>query len=110
MPTYFEKLKLLSKKVYAPYSNFRVSAICLLKDGTEVIGVNVENSEYAATICAERTALAQVYALGYRKTDIIKFYLYIDSKQAGSPCGICRQFLWELVDHWIPIEIYNQKG
>lgn len=31
MPTYFEKLKLLSKKVYAPYSNFRVIAICLLK-------------------------------------------------------------------------------
>ncbi|GAA6238469.1 MAG: cytidine deaminase [Spiroplasma phoeniceum] len=110
MTTYFEKLKLLSKKAYAPYSNFRVSAICLLKDGTEVIGVNVENAAYAATICAERTALAQVYALGYRKTDIIKFYLYTDSNQAGSPCEICRQFLWELVDHRIPIEIYNQKG
>ncbi|WP_400249422.1 cytidine deaminase [Spiroplasma sp. ald] len=82
----------------------------MLKDGTEVIGVNVENAAYAATICAERTALAQVYALGYRKTDSIKFYLYTDSKQPGSPCGICRQFLWELVDHRIPIEIYNQKG
>ncbi|APE75200.1 hypothetical protein [Spiroplasma citri] len=63
MPTYFKKLKLLSKIAYALYSNFRVSAICLLKDGVEVIGVNVENAAYAATICTERTALAQVYAL-----------------------------------------------
>ncbi|WP_374695941.1 cytidine deaminase [Spiroplasma endosymbiont of Polydrusus formosus] len=110
MITYFEKLKALSKRAYASYSNFHFSAICLLKDGSKVPGVNVENATYTITICAERTALSQVYALCYRKTDIAKFYLYTDSKQLSSPCGMWQQFLWELVDQQIPIEIYNQKG
>ncbi|WP_425379507.1 cytidine deaminase [Spiroplasma endosymbiont of Stenodema calcarata] len=110
MTNYFEKLKLLSTKAYAPYSNFHVSAICLLADGTEVKGVNIENAAYSVTICAERTCLAQVYTLGYQKKDIIKFFLYTDSNQQGSPCGTCRQFLWELLGHDVPIEIYNQKG
>ncbi|WP_424525910.1 cytidine deaminase [Spiroplasma endosymbiont of Glossina fuscipes fuscipes] len=110
MANYFEKLKLLSANAYAPYSNFHVSAICVLKDGTEVSGVNIENAAYSVTMCAERTCLAQVYTLGYQKADIIKLFLYTDSNQKGSPCGMCRQFLWELVGHDVPLEIYNQKG
>ncbi|MBH8622876.1 MULTISPECIES: cytidine deaminase [Spiroplasma] len=110
MANYFEKLKSLSTKAYAPYSNFHVSTICVLKDGTEVNGVNIENAAYSVVLCAERTCLAQVYTLGYRKADIKKLFLYTDSNQKGSPCGMCRQFLWELIDHDVPLEIYNKKG
>lgn len=110
MASYFEKLKSLSTRVYAPYSNFHVSAICVLKDGTEVSDVNIENAAYSVVLCAERTCLAQVYTLGYRKGDIKKLFLYTDSNQKGSPCGMCRQFLWALIDHNVPLEIYNKKG
>ncbi|WP_253301795.1 cytidine deaminase family protein [Spiroplasma endosymbiont of Phyllotreta cruciferae] len=68
MANYFEKLKLLSTNAYAPYSNFHVGAICVLKDGTEVSGVNIENAAYSVTMCAERTCLAQVY--GFTKADL----------------------------------------
>ena len=39
-----EKLLELLNNSYSPYSNFRVAAIALMKDGTEFNGVNVENA------------------------------------------------------------------
>lgn len=42
---------------YSPYSNFRVSAVVMTKNGEIYKGVNIENASYPATICAERSAL-----------------------------------------------------
>ena len=54
------KEKLLNElnNSYSPYSNYKVSAIVVMKDGTEFLGTNVENASYGATICAERVAIA----------------------------------------------------
>ena len=41
-----EKLEKLLENSYANYSNYRVSAICVMKDGKEFNGVNVENASY----------------------------------------------------------------
>lgn len=90
-----QKAKELQNKAYVPYSNFRVAAIVGLKNNQEVLGVNVENAAFPATICAERTALAQVITLGYKKEDISYLFLITDSKGVGSPCGLCRQFMVE---------------
>lgn len=90
-----QKAKELQNKAYVPYSNFRVAAIVGLKNNQEVLGVNVENAAFPATICAERTALAQVITLGYKKEDISYLFLVTDSKSVGSPCGLCRQFMVE---------------
>ena len=49
---------------YAIYSNFKVGACVVLKDGNYFIGSNVENSSYGLTNCAERSALFACYSNG----------------------------------------------
>ena len=57
------------ENAYAPYSNYKVGACVLTKDGNYIKGCNIENASYGATNCAERTAIFATYANGYRKED-----------------------------------------
>ncbi|MDD6042832.1 MAG: cytidine deaminase [Eubacteriaceae bacterium] len=77
---------------YAPFSNFKVGAALLTEDGKVFTGVNVENSSYGGTICAERTAAVKAVSEGYRS-----FTKLAVASTGGDayPCGICRQFLYE---------------
>lgn len=112
LPELLKKSKLLQTYAYAPYSLFRVSAIVTLKNGNQITGVNVENAAYSAGICAERNALAQVFAQGYQKNDISYMFLITDSKTIGSPCGVCRQFMIETMpsDATIYISSKNESN
>jgi len=105
---YKEALKAFNN-AYAPYSNFQVGAAVLLKDGTIVSGANVENASYGLSNCAERTALFKVYALGYRKDDIVKMLVLADTLEPVSPCGACRQVMSELLKEDTPIILTNLK-
>ncbi len=78
-------------RAYAPYSKFPVGAAALVDDGRVVVGCNVENASYGATICAERGAIMQMVAAG--ETDPIA--CAVVTRDGGSPCGICRQVLSE---------------
>ncbi len=80
------------KNAYAPYSNFAVGAAIVTKDGTIFTGVNVENSSFGATNCAERTALFSAVTAGYRDFEAIFIASNLNGK-AVFPCGICRQVL-----------------
>lgn len=80
------------KYSYAPFSKFTVGAALLTKDGKVFTGVNVENSSYGATICAERTAFVKAVSEGYRGFDSIAI---VCNEGAAWPCGICRQFMYE---------------
>ncbi len=77
---------------YAPFSGFRVGAALLTKHGRIYTGVNVENSSYGATICAERTAFVKAISEGEREFEAIAISA---GDQPSLPCGICRQFMYE---------------
>ena len=80
------------KNAYAPYSDFAVGAAIVTDDGTVFAGVNVENSSFGATNCAERTALFSAVTAGYRDFEAIFIASNLNGK-AVFPCGICRQVL-----------------
>ena len=83
------RAELAAAHAYAPYSKYLVGATLLMKDGTLVDGVNVENAAYPLGICAERTAIAKAASEGARPGDIDAIGI------TASPCGGCRQWLHE---------------
>ena len=83
---------------YAPYSNFKVGAALLGKNGVIYKGCNVENASYPATNCAERTAIFSAVAQGQKEFDAIAIVGgKVDAKELDlcAPCGICRQVMRE---------------
>ncbi|WP_342268561.1 cytidine deaminase [Spiroplasma endosymbiont of Aspidapion aeneum] len=106
----FKELLELAKRAYVPYSNFRVSCIIKLKNNEKVYGINIENAAYSPSLCGERSALASLISQGYNKDDVESFYLYTDSKGIGTMCGVCRQFMIEVLDPKQLITIFNKSG
>jgi cytidine deaminase len=89
----------IAEKAYAPYSNFRVGAMLLLEDGTEVAGNNQENIAYPSGLCAERVALFYAGA-NFPETAIQTLVIVakgdlIKQDDCVSPCGSCRQVIAE---------------
>ncbi|MBQ9384951.1 MAG: cytidine deaminase [Ruminiclostridium sp.] len=84
---------------YAPYSGFSVGAAVLCADGSVFTGCNVENASYPCGICAERTAAAK--AVGEGRRDIIAAAIVGSSAEKCTPCGVCRQFLFEFAPDMI---------
>jgi cytidine deaminase len=111
-----EKLELIAKAKearelsYSPYSNFKVGAALLTKDGQVFLGSNVENSSYPLTMCAERNALYNAYMHGYKKDDFVALALCADTEEPCSPCGACRQVMSEIFPSDAPVYMSNLKG
>jgi cytidine deaminase len=93
---------------YAPYSNYHVGACVKTKDGQYFMGANIENASFGATNCGERSAIFACYSQGYRKEDIDGIAIVTDGVTLGTPCGICRQVLSELLDEDTPIYLSNK--
>ena len=92
-----QEAKTARKKAYAPYSNFLVGAAIELKNGNFVHGANVENASYGLSNCAERSAIFSLISQGINKDDIVSITIIGDTKGPISPCGACRQVLYELL-------------
>ena len=81
---------------YTPYSDFKVGAALLGKNGRIYTGCNIENAAYTPTNCAERTAFFKAVYEGEREFAAIAIngdgddYLY--------PCGVCRQVMAEFCE------------
>jgi cytidine deaminase len=99
---------------YSPYSDFRVGAVVLSKQGDLFYGTNVENASYGITICAERSAIVSAISSGHKTIDKIAIYAektvdgVIIEELTIPPCGACRQFMAEFGDD-IKV-IFKYKG
>ena len=80
-----------SKQAYIPYSGYAVGAALYTASGEIFTGCNVESASYSPTICAERTALVKAVSEGHRDFAAIA----VVTRDGGSPCGVCRQLLYE---------------
>ncbi|BCN32802.1 cytidine deaminase [Anaeromicropila herbilytica] len=88
------------KYSYVPYSNFRVAAALLAKNGQVYTGCNIENASYTPTNCAERTAFFKAVSEGVREFQSI---VIVGGKEGVltdicPPCGVCRQVMMEFCD------------
>ena len=88
-----EAALLAADKAYVPYSQCRVGAALLTKEGKVFQGCNIENASFGLTNCAERTAIFKAVSEGHR--DFTCLAVYGDTKDPISPCGACRQVMVE---------------
>ncbi len=87
-----KRLEELLEKAITTHSNFPVSAL-LFTDAGYFEGVNVEVSDWALGLCAERVALAKALASG--KSEFTEIAVHTKYGDVSSPCGACRQVIIE---------------
>jgi cytidine deaminase len=84
------------KSAYAPYSGFKVGAAVLTSTKKIFTGCNVENASYGLSMCAERNAIANAIISSGHDTITIKAIAVANGHNVScSPCGACRQVIWE---------------
>ncbi len=81
-------------RAYAPYSRFLVGAALLTEEGAIITGANTENASHSMAVCAERVAMLTAVHAGYHCIKSIA--VVADCSPPPTPCGACRQVLWEL--------------
>jgi cytidine deaminase len=98
------------EKAVADFSHFKVGAALETADGTIVTGCNIENATYGLTICAERVAMFKALSEGHRAFKRIA--VVADTGDPTSPCGPCRQILWEFGGNLevILANLHEEKG
>src|SRR5258705_10714093 len=95
------------ERALAPYSDFKVGAAIETRDGKIYTGCNIENASYGLSICAERIALWKALREGAK--DFRHMAIISNAETLTSPCGACRQLLWEYCGD-IPIYLHSLKG
>lgn len=92
---------------YAPYSHYCVGACICCEDDSLHTGVNVENSSYGLTICAESSAICKMASEG--KHTIKSIVILAKNNQLCAPCGACRQRIYEFSIPETQIYLCNQQ-
>ena len=82
----------VAARAYVPYSGFRVGAAGLVDDGRIVTGCNVENASYGVTLCAECGMVSELVRSGGGRLVAV---CTVGNDAPVTPCGRCRQLLWE---------------
>jgi len=92
-PELIAKATQAREKAIAPYSAFKVGAALETRDGRVFQGCNIESASYGFSVCAERVALWKALSEGAREFRAMA--IVTDAGTITSPCGGCRQLLWE---------------
>jgi len=90
------------RNAYVPYSRFTVGAALLTDSGEVITGCNVENASYGLANCAERTAVFKAVSEGVRGFRAIAV-VGLEDDAPCSPCGACRQVLYEFAPDMVVI-------
>lgn len=106
----FDKAKQARALSYSPYSHFAVGAALECADGSVFCGANIENASFPLSMCAERNAIYHALMRGKKKEDFVSLAIVADTDEPCSPCGACRQVLWELFPLDAPIYLGNLKN
>ena len=96
------------KNAYAPYSNFKVGAALKTASGRVFQGCNVENAAYPEGTCAEAGAIAAMVAAG--ETTFTEIAVIADSPEPVTPCGGCRQKLFEFAAVGATVTMASTSG
>lgn len=85
---------------YSPYSNCKVGAALLGKNGKVYTGTNIENAAFGPTVCAERVAIFKAISEGEKEFSKIAVVGGKNGEINGvfAPCGVCRQVLREFCE------------
>lgn len=105
-----DKAKQARALSYSPYSHFAVGAALECADGSVFCGTNIENASFPLSMCAERNAIYHALMRGKKKEDFVSLAIVADTDEPCSPCGACRQVLWELFPLDAPIYLGNLKN
>ena len=81
------------KQAYVPYSKYPVGAAAFTSDGRLVTGCNVENASYGLTLCAECGLVSELIKSGGGR--LVAFACVDGNGDSLTPCGRCRQLLFE---------------
>ncbi len=95
------------ENAHPPYSGFKVGAALEDAAGRLHTGCNIENASYGLTVCAERVALWKAMSEGVRTFRRIS--VVTGAEQFTTPCGACRQLLWEFCGN-IKVILGNLQG
>lgn len=96
------------EKAYAPYSKFHVSCCIQGCNQKNYFGVNVENVAYPLGICAEASAISQMVTDGCQKIENV--VIVCNSNEHCSPCGGCRQRIYEFSNPDTQIYLSNHQS
>lgn len=107
----------VTKKAYAPYSNFLVGAAALLENGEIIEGSNQENASFPVGICAERVLMSTAAMVFPNQPITVMAIAYHHLKGKSnipvSPCGMCRQAIREFEErtkHPIKLILSGMEG
>ncbi|GGR43988.1 cytidine deaminase [Deinococcus seoulensis] len=106
-PQLLEGAKVAFRQAYAPYSRFHVGAALRTTGGQVYFGANVENASYGLGRCAEQSAVQAMATAGER--DFADIVVYSEATPPASPCGACRQVLFEFAPD-ARVVCVNQHG
>ncbi len=95
-------------RAHAPYSSFKVGAAVRGGSGRLYAGCNVENAAYPQGWCAEASAIAAMVMAG--ETRIVEAAVMGGGDAPCTPCGGCRQKLYEFAGDDLPIHVCGSQG